>query len=124
MHTRSALLFLLALFVRSVHATDTNPSSPDVIVKRDSENETLHRRAPLPDDPDPRIEIRAPSDYDHIARSPTPVSPTEPDSDSEPELEFDPAPTPEAAAEPMPLTLDSDSPLLDYEGAEVLDKRA
>lgn len=129
MHTRSALLFLLALFVRSVHTTGPNASSPDAIVKRGPENnESLHKRAALPGGPDSLtglIEIRAPSDLDHIARSPTPVSATtEPDTDSEPELEFDPAPAPKAATKPVALQLESDSPLLEYEGAGILDKRA
>ena len=126
MQTRSAILFLLALFIHSVHATDPNSPGPDAVVKRDSENESLHRRAPFPDGPDPLtglIETHAPSDFDHIARSPTPVSATEPDPNSESELELDSAPAAKAAAKPKALGLRSDSPLLNYEGAEVLRKR-
>lgn len=119
MHSRSAILFLFALFVRSVHATDPNGSSPNVVAKRDSENESLHKRAALPGSPDSLtglVEIRGPSDFDHIARSPTPASATEPDLDSEPELKLDSAPAPEAATKPKALGLRSDPPSLDYEG--------
>ena len=133
MHTRSAL-FLLALFVHSVHTTDLNPSSSSPLVKRTLQNENLQSRAPTPlaaPDPDSGsltglVEIRAPSDFDHIARSPTPVSPTEPDTVSDEfEFESDPVPAPpEAAAEPVPFIPESDSPLLEYDGAEILDKRA
>ena len=126
MHTRSALL-LLALFVHSVHTTDLDASSPSPIVKRDPENNNLHARAPSPVAADPMIgliEVRAPSDFDHIARSPTPAYAAEPDPLSEPELESDSVPPPEAAAGPVPFTLESDSQLLEYEGAEILEKRA
>ena len=129
MHTRSAILFLLALFVRSVHTTGLDPSSPSVLVKRDSdpENGIPHKRPPPPNTPNTMaglVEIRAPSDFDHIARSPTPVSMTEPDAISERELKFDPAPAPKATAKTPHFKLENDSPLLEYEGAEVLDKRA
>ena len=40
------------------------------------------------------VEIRGPSDFDHIARSPTRVSPAEPDPVSEPELEIELYPVP------------------------------
>jgi hypothetical protein len=126
MHTRSAL-FLLALLVHSVHTTDLNESSSSPLVKRTLEDDHLLARSPSPMAADPLtglIEIRDPSDFDHIARSPTPVSEAEPDSLSEPELESVPVPAPEAAAGPEPLVLDTDSPLLEYEGAEILEKRA
>jgi hypothetical protein len=116
MYTRSAS-FLLALFIGSVHASHLTASSP--LIKRIPE--TLEKRAASSMAADPLsglIEIRAPSDFDLIARTPTPVAVAE----SEPELDLVPAP--EAAAEPEPFTLHDESPLLEYDGAEFLQKRA
>jgi hypothetical protein len=132
MHTRSSL-FLLALFIGAVRTSDLNlsSSSNSPLVKRTPDDGVIQPRAPAasPIDGDALnglIEVRAPSDFDHIARSPTPVSAAEPDIEAEPELglQEDPAPAPEAAAKPVLLELNDDDPLLEYEGAEVLQKRA
>jgi len=121
MYTRSTL-FLLALFLGSVYANDLNASSP--LVKRTPE--TLQNRAAAPiaaaDSLSGLIEIRAPSDFDLIARSPTPVAAADP----EPAPQSGPIPArgEDAADSEGPFALPDDSPLLEYEGAEVLQKRA
>lgn len=100
MYTR----FFLALFLPSVLASAPNASSP--LVERVPD--TLQARAPsqITDSLSGLVEIRGPSDFDLIARSPTPVAAAEPE----------PA--------PFALELRDDSPLLEYKGAEVLQKRA
>jgi hypothetical protein len=123
MHTRSP--FLLALLLGSVHASQLDAFAP--LSKRSSE--ALQSRAPSPlaaDALSGLIEIRAPSDFDLdldpdlAARTPTPVAALEPDT----ALDLVPAPAAEAAPEPAPLALDDDSPFLEYEGAEILQKRS
>ena len=112
MHTRSAFL-LLALFIGSVHASGPshNNHAPP-LVARAADDVQLEQRQIDGDALRGLVEIRAPSDFERIARAPTPVAAAEP------------APAPVAAAEPPLFALDDDSPLADYEGAGVLAKRA
>ena len=110
MHTRSAFL-LLALFIGSVHASGpshNNHARP--LVARAPADVQLEQRQIDGDALRGLVEIRAPSDFDRIARAPTPVAAAEP--------------APVAAAQPPPFALDDDSPFAEYEGAGVLAKRA
>ena len=136
---------LFALFLSSVLASPPNANTSSPHVKRVPD--TLQARAPSPiaaaavaDSLSGLVEIRAPSDYDLIA---TPVVSTESepelghddDDEDEPELESKPAsqsesedddpPAPQAAPQAAPMfALADDSPLLEYDGAKVLQKRA